>query len=165
MTRRLGIDLVRCAFPIHDRVGGQRSKTLLYEGSLNILDQIANSLLARKEESFREELCDKYFDKSQRAPEALSPAPALPSLPDILRKTETHRASNVRKYARILMPSREGNIQCNYLRAKIDCPIESRPASHQHLFAGGGPRAVQAAKSEFQISRGGHAGHASTGKL
>ena len=62
MAHRLGLELIRCAFPIHDRVGGQRVKTLLYEGSLEILDHIANILLGKKEESFRDDIYDRYFD-------------------------------------------------------------------------------------------------------
>jgi len=56
-----GIELIRCAFPIHDRVGGARVRTLGYEGSLWLLDSIANAMLKRTEESFREELYDAYY--------------------------------------------------------------------------------------------------------
>ena len=128
-AHRLGIDLVRCAFPIHDRVGGQRIKTLCYEGSLNILDQIANSLLAKKEEGFREELYDRYFDRELGAESAVS-APPIPSIPDVLKKTETHPCFNCAggKYARIHLPiAPKCNIQCNYCVRKFDCPNESRP--------------------------------------
>jgi nitrogenase molybdenum-iron protein alpha/beta subunit/MoaA/NifB/PqqE/SkfB family radical SAM enzyme len=140
MARRLGIDLVRCAFPVHDRVGGQRSKTLLYEGSLSLLDQIANSLLARKEESFREELYVKYYEEPPKTPGAPSPAPAIPRLPDILGKTETHPCFNGcgGKYARLHLPvAPKCNIQCNYCVRKFDCPNESRPGVAAALLSPG----------------------------
>jgi uncharacterized Fe-S cluster-containing radical SAM superfamily protein len=127
-AHRLGVELVRCAFPIHDRVGGQRVKTLLYEGSLNILDQMANTLLANKEESFRETLYNKYYDKGQVA--AAEPVPEIPSIPDMLKKTETHPCFNCGngKNARIHLPvAPKCNIQCNYCVRKYDCPNESRP--------------------------------------
>jgi nitrogenase molybdenum-iron protein alpha/beta subunit/MoaA/NifB/PqqE/SkfB family radical SAM enzyme len=129
MAQRLGIDLVRCAFPIHDRVGGQRIKTLCYEGSLNILDQVANTLLAKKEEGFREELYGRYFDKEQDAA-AATKVKEIPSIPDMLKKTETHPCFNCAggKYARIHLPiAPKCNIQCNYCVRKFDCPNESRP--------------------------------------
>jgi nitrogenase molybdenum-iron protein alpha/beta subunit/MoaA/NifB/PqqE/SkfB family radical SAM enzyme len=129
MAHRLGIELVRCAFPIHDRVGGQRIKTLCYEGSLNILDQVANNLLAKKEEGFREELFGRYFDKEQDA-EAATTTKEIPSIPDMLKKTETHPCFNCSggKYARIHLPiAPKCNIQCNYCVRKFDCPNESRP--------------------------------------
>jgi nitrogenase molybdenum-iron protein alpha/beta subunit/MoaA/NifB/PqqE/SkfB family radical SAM enzyme len=129
MAHRLGIDLVRCAFPVHDRVGGQRIKTLCYEGSLNILDQVANTLLAKKEEGFREELYGRYFDKEQDAA-AATKVKEIPSIPDMLKKTETHPCFNCAggKYARIHLPiAPKCNIQCNYCVRKFDCPNESRP--------------------------------------
>ncbi|MDR2670993.1 MAG: hypothetical protein LBC26_04665 [Oscillospiraceae bacterium] len=57
----LGIELIRCAFPIHDRVGGQRVRVLGFEGSLSLLDQAANAMLKRTEERFREEAYEAYF--------------------------------------------------------------------------------------------------------
>jgi nitrogenase molybdenum-iron protein alpha/beta subunit len=46
---RLGVELIRCAFPIHDRVGGQRVRTLGLEGSLALLDRVCNATLRRTE--------------------------------------------------------------------------------------------------------------------
>ncbi|RDB61828.1 nitrogenase cofactor biosynthesis protein NifB [Gordonibacter sp. 28C] len=59
-----GIPLVRCAFPIHDHVGGQRVRTLGYEGSLTLLDRITNALLQRKEEGFRAAIRDEFYDNT-----------------------------------------------------------------------------------------------------
>lgn len=129
-ARRIGVELVRCAFPVHDRVGGQRIKTLCYEGSLNILDQVANIILAKKEEGFREALYEKYYDGGQQPVKTASPAKELPSISDILKKTETHPCFNCSggKYARIHLPvAPKCNIQCNYCVRKYDCPNESRP--------------------------------------
>jgi len=62
-----GIPLVRCAFPIHDRVGGQRISMLGYSGSLNILDSLTNTLLEIKEGSFRKELFHTYYKDGKAA--------------------------------------------------------------------------------------------------
>ena len=43
------IPLIRMAFPIHDRIGGQRILSIGYEGSLNLSDQITNVMLAKTE--------------------------------------------------------------------------------------------------------------------
>jgi len=64
IASKLGIELIRCAFPIHDRVGGSRVRTLGYDGSLWLLDSIANAMLKRTEESFREELYNAYYEES-----------------------------------------------------------------------------------------------------
>ncbi|WP_070000137.1 nitrogenase cofactor biosynthesis protein NifB [Cellulosilyticum sp. I15G10I2] len=56
-----GISLVRCAFPVHDRIGGQRIRMLGYEGGLSLLDTITNTVLKSKEGGFRKELYNKYY--------------------------------------------------------------------------------------------------------
>jgi nitrogenase molybdenum-iron protein NifN len=45
LSRSLGIPLVRCGFPIHDRIGGQRVLHLGYRGTLNLFDMICNALM------------------------------------------------------------------------------------------------------------------------
>ena len=50
LSRNLGIPLVRCNFPIHDRIGGQRILSLGYRGTLNLFDQICNTLMQEKQE-------------------------------------------------------------------------------------------------------------------
>lgn len=50
LSRKMDISLVRCGFPIHDRVGGPRFLHIGYEGALNLLDNIVNTLLTRKQE-------------------------------------------------------------------------------------------------------------------
>ncbi len=133
MAGRLGLNIIRCAFPIHDRVGGQRVETLLYEGSLGILDQIANQTLAHKEETFRETIYDQYFgsgDEKSACASKPSEQPDIINLPDIRTKTEKHPCFNCSggKYARIHLPIAPAcNIQCNYCVRKYDCPNESRP--------------------------------------
>lgn len=61
MEESLQIPLVRRAFPIHDRVGGQRLRMLGYEGSLTYLDDVANAVLSRKERNFRKDLYHQYY--------------------------------------------------------------------------------------------------------
>jgi nitrogenase molybdenum-iron protein NifN len=50
LSRELGIPLVRCGFPIHDRIGGQRILHLGYRGTLNLFDLICNALMQAKQD-------------------------------------------------------------------------------------------------------------------
>jgi len=50
-SKRLNIPLVRLGFPIHDRIGGQRILHIGYQGATQLFDLIANTLIARKQES------------------------------------------------------------------------------------------------------------------
>lgn len=117
-----GIPLVRCAFPIHDRIGGQRISTLGYSGSLNMLDSLTNTLLKIKEGSYRKELFQTYF-KEGKAAVALQTCGA--------NATDTHpcfSCTGAHRYARIHLPvAPDCNIQCKYCVRKFDCPNESRP--------------------------------------
>lgn len=61
IAHKFDLDLIRCGFPIHDRVGGQRIQILDYEGSLRLLDEMANALLGRKERNFRRDIHAQYF--------------------------------------------------------------------------------------------------------
>jgi len=61
ISHKLRIPLIRCAFPIHDHVGGQRVRMLGFEGSLNLLDQAANAMIDKTETSFRDELHQKFY--------------------------------------------------------------------------------------------------------
>jgi nitrogenase molybdenum-iron protein NifN len=45
IARELGIPLVRVGFPIHDRLGGSRIKHIGYEGTQQLFDMIANTLI------------------------------------------------------------------------------------------------------------------------
>jgi len=146
------IPLVRCAFPVHDHVGGQRVRTLGYEGSLILLDRITNTLLSQKEHKFRRELFEKYYSEVENVPTASSKtdisgtenseiitlltAKSKPSISkmasrkEIAEKTATHPCFNGcgSKYARMHLPvAPKCNIQCNYCVRKYDCPNESRP--------------------------------------
>lgn len=67
IEERRGIHLVRCAFPIHDRIGGQRIRTLGYEGGLLLLDAITNTIIANKEGSFRNKLYTAYYHKGEKS--------------------------------------------------------------------------------------------------
>ena len=50
LARKKNLPLIRCGFPIHDRVGGPRFLQVGYEGAINMLDTIVNTLLMRKQE-------------------------------------------------------------------------------------------------------------------
>jgi nitrogenase molybdenum-iron protein NifN len=50
LARGLGLPLVRCGFPVHDRIGGQRILHLGYRGTLNLFDLVCNTLMQAKQE-------------------------------------------------------------------------------------------------------------------
>jgi nitrogenase molybdenum-iron protein NifN len=49
LARDLKIPLVRCGFPSHDRIGGQRILHLGYRGTLNLFDMICNAIMEEKQ--------------------------------------------------------------------------------------------------------------------
>jgi len=51
LAKNLNIPLVRCGFPIHDRIGGNRILHLGYRGTLNLFDLVCNTLMQAKQES------------------------------------------------------------------------------------------------------------------
>lgn len=51
LSRNLNIPIVRCGFPIHDRIGGQRILHLGYRGTLNLFDLVCNTLMESKQEA------------------------------------------------------------------------------------------------------------------
>ncbi len=137
IEEKVGIPLIRCAFPVHDHVGGQRVRMLGYEGSVTLLDRITNTLLHEKEQNFRSDLFDKYYAGKETAIETVK-ALSTSSLTEIIgdqenliaEKTKTHPCFSgcAGNYARIHLPvAKKCNIQCNYCLRKFDCPNESRP--------------------------------------
>lgn len=142
IEEHLQIALVRRSFPVHDRVGGQRLKTIGYEGSLTLLDEISNAVLSRKESTFREVIYKAYYhgdtsgdknrDKNRdkdRDTHGDRHGDEKEELV-ILAKTATHPCYNCsgHKYARMHLPvAPRCNVQCNYCVRKFDCPNESRP--------------------------------------
>ncbi len=51
LAKRWQAPLVRVGFPIHDRFGGPRILHLGYRGAQNLLDQIVNAMIERKQET------------------------------------------------------------------------------------------------------------------
>lgn len=134
VAEKQGLELVRCAFPIHDRIGGQRQQMLGYEGSLQLLDRMTNVLLANKNQNFREVQYEKYYVPEEvQEKEVREMQPEIKEDPAPLtaeEKTATHPCYNcgAGKYARIHLPiAPKCNVQCNYCVRKYDCPNESRP--------------------------------------
>ncbi|WP_201780269.1 nitrogenase cofactor biosynthesis protein NifB [Acetobacterium bakii] len=138
------IPLIRCAFPIHDRVGGQRIRTLGYEGSLMLLDHLTNTLLKAVEGGFREKLYNTYYNEGAKTKYGLEPMiehivdPPAETMPDIQKpamtiaeKTANHPCYSCgasQTNARMHLPvAPDCNIQCNYCVRKFDCMNESRP--------------------------------------
>lgn len=50
IARELDIPIVRCGFPIHDRIGGQRICHVGYAGTQSLFDQITNALIGYKQD-------------------------------------------------------------------------------------------------------------------
>jgi nitrogenase molybdenum-iron protein NifN len=50
LARNLDIPLLRCGFPVHDRIGGQRILHLGYKGTLNLFDLVCNTLMRAQQE-------------------------------------------------------------------------------------------------------------------
>jgi nitrogenase cofactor biosynthesis protein NifB len=116
ISRKLDIPLIRCAFPIHDFVGGQRTRILGFDGSLSILDQAANAMLEKTETTFRAALYDQFYQPQTDN--------------KTIDKTATHPCfgEHACKNARVHLPvAPECNIQCNYCLRNFDCMNESRP--------------------------------------
>jgi len=63
ITEKYGIPPVRIGFPIQDRYGGQRLVYTGYSGSLKLLDDICNAMLAKKFGMHRKIMLEKYFHK------------------------------------------------------------------------------------------------------
>ncbi|MBT9150724.1 MAG: Nitrogenase molybdenum-iron protein beta chain [candidate division WS2 bacterium] len=61
LTEKYEIPLVRVGFPIHDRIGGSRILSLGYNGTINFLDRLTNTLLERKLSTYRQACYDKYY--------------------------------------------------------------------------------------------------------
>lgn len=131
ISHRQHIPLIRLGFPIHDRVGGQHVRMLGYTASQQLVEQIANTMLARKEEGFRQELYQRYYQqKLHRAAESPITLEAIAMPKTIEERTLTHPCYTCSgtKNARIHLPvAPKCNIQCNYCVRKFDCPNESRP--------------------------------------
>jgi len=154
ITGKLGIPLIRAAFPIHDHLGGQRVRTLGFAGSLFLLDSIANAMIDRVHASYRKDLAAAYLPQDahketevavggeENASEmpAVSPARSLAQLSspvpeispeELAEKTSKHpcfSCSACGSHARMHLPVAPAcNIRCNYCVRKYDCPNESRP--------------------------------------
>jgi nitrogenase molybdenum-iron protein NifN len=63
MTEHYGIPLIRAGFPVHDRIGMQRKVYVGYVGSMNLMDEMTNTLLAAKQSTYRKSLYKKYYKK------------------------------------------------------------------------------------------------------
>ena len=139
IEERHHVPLLRYGFPIHDRVGGQRTRMLFYDGSLNFMEATANAMLEHTEDSFREELFTKYF-KDETVME--TPAPRIEISDDAQPEAQIVAASNAERSkshpcftcgacatsARLHLPiAPKCNLSCNYCLRKYDCPNESRP--------------------------------------
>jgi nitrogenase molybdenum-iron protein alpha/beta subunit/MoaA/NifB/PqqE/SkfB family radical SAM enzyme len=130
MAEHLKLSLVRHSFPVHDHVGGQRLRMMGYEGSLQLLDRIDNTLLSDRNARFRREQYEKYFADAGSAhpPNQRDKTRTLGKSP--AERTREHPCFTCceGRYARMHLPvAPECNVQCNYCVRKFDCRNESRP--------------------------------------
>jgi len=51
LARNLNVPLVRCGFPIHDRMGGQRVLHVGYRGTISLFDSICNALMQERQQA------------------------------------------------------------------------------------------------------------------
>lgn len=123
------LPLLRCAFPVHDHVGGQRLRMLGFEGAHYLLEGIANAMIDRLHASYRGEIAEKYLGKK----ESEAKAEKNPFDPEEMEKrTKAHpcytKGSGSCQTARMHLPiAPKCNIQCNYCVRKFNCVNESRP--------------------------------------
>ncbi len=135
ITEKLGIPLVRVGYPIHDRVGGQRLVYTGYNGTMQLLDDIANTLLANKNDKYRQRAFDKYYDKDEKPiddPDAAETehVQEASNEAELAQKTLAHPcfSGGACRNARMHIPVAPAcNISCNYCNRKYDCANESRP--------------------------------------
>ena len=134
------IPLIRMAFPIHDRIGGQRILSIGYEGSLNLSDQITNVMLEKTEMTFRKNLYNEYYKEDSKMSENTINKTIIEEKnietkasvrEEVEEKTKTHpcfSCDSAHKYARMHLPiAPKCNVSCNYCLRKFDCVNESRP--------------------------------------
>ncbi len=127
ITEREGVPLVRIGFPIHDRVGGQRLAYTGYNGTMQLLDNITNTLLENKYEKYRESMYNKYFMGGGEEAMQNNKAPTGKSFSE---RTKAHPcfSGGACQNARMHIPVAPAcNISCNYCNRKFDCVNESRP--------------------------------------
>ncbi|SDF85947.1 nitrogenase cofactor biosynthesis protein NifB [Desulfovibrio legallii] len=144
IEERRHIPLLRYGFPIHDRVGGQRTRLLLYDGSLSLMEATANAMLHQTESVFRQELYDKYYTDAAAAktldarriepvvrPAVVVAAGAQADAAANAARTKSHpcfTCGACSTAARLHLPiAPRCNLSCNYCLRKYDCPNESRP--------------------------------------
>jgi len=140
ITEKEGIPLVRVGFPVHDRVGGQRKVTTGYNGSLNLLDEITNTLLERKYSGYRKRMYNNYYKEKSESMDEKIISTKMDGNRKIFNseKTKDHPCftAGACKVARMHIPvAPKCNIQCNYCNRKYDCQNESRPGVTSEILS------------------------------
>ncbi|MDR1777369.1 MAG: nitrogenase cofactor biosynthesis protein NifB [Desulfovibrio sp.] len=131
LARKHNIPLIRCAFPIHDHVGGQRVRILGYSGASGLLNTLANALISGRDAVFRADAFERYCKNIPT--NAVKPACAQSGQANrrMAEKTARHpcfSSSARHSAARLHLPVAPAcNISCNYCVRVFDCPNESRP--------------------------------------
>lgn len=120
VAEKLRLPLVRRSFPIHDRMGGQRLRSIGYEGALTFLDEISNAILSGKETGFREELYHKYYHDTANAGEDMT-QPHMVS-----GHTDTERVNAIQKKSTIEQEKTSSMVQDSQIARRI----EEKTATH-----------------------------------
>ena len=143
IAERLDIPLVRCAFPVHDQIGGQRLRLLGYDGSLAMLDRITNEILLKVETGYRGEMYEKYYQGETNAPALLS---ADTMIKDAASRSASHPCFNgLRRQVRPHPPAYRARLQhpVQLLRAQVRLCERIPSRRHQRgPFAAGSSTAV-----------------------
>jgi Nitrogenase molybdenum-iron protein, alpha and beta chains len=63
ISEKYDIPLVRAGFPVHDRIGAQRKNFIGYAGSMNLMDELTNTLLDTKKSTSRKSIQNKLYGK------------------------------------------------------------------------------------------------------
>lgn len=61
VSEKVNLPLLRVGFPIHDRMGAQRQMNILYEGAMNLLDDIVNCTIDKKLTNFRQDMYEQFY--------------------------------------------------------------------------------------------------------
>ncbi|MEN8908048.1 MAG: nitrogenase cofactor biosynthesis protein NifB [Clostridiales bacterium] len=133
LSERLKIPVVRVGFPINDRIGGQRIVITGYNGSIQFLDRITNTIIEKRYENYRTDMYQKYFEENNEKEENNI------GIEDkrLKEKTLAHpcysgKCSNARMH---LPVAPKCNIQCRYCNRKYDCVNESRPGVTSEILS------------------------------
>ncbi|MEZ0536689.1 nitrogenase component 1 [Caldicellulosiruptoraceae bacterium PP1] len=127
INEKKGIPIVRIGFPIHDRLGAQRLVYTGYNGTMNLLDDVSNTLIEQKHSSYRSRIYSEFYNKPIDI--------KIDENKDNNKDIHPCFSEKALKNARIHLPVVGScNIQCNYCNRRYDCVNENRPGVTTELI-------------------------------